>query len=77
MLSSYDADYEVPRLVGRSTGRGLYLFVEDVDDVYNKALAGGATSVFPPEGTGTRRARVLDLEGGECSFGSYEPGAEW
>jgi uncharacterized glyoxalase superfamily protein PhnB len=32
--------------------------------------------VFPPEDTewGTRRARLLDPEGGEWSFGSYAPG---
>jgi uncharacterized glyoxalase superfamily protein PhnB len=76
MMSSFDAEYDTPRLVGESTGRGLYLLVEDVDALYERAIAAGGTSVFEPEDTawGTRRARVLDPEGGEWSFGSYEPG---
>jgi uncharacterized glyoxalase superfamily protein PhnB len=37
----------------------------------------GGHKVFEPEHTewGTRRARVLDPEGGEWSLGTYEPGA--
>jgi len=30
-----------------------------------------------PTSTGWVRARVLDVEGYEWSFGTYEPGAEW
>jgi hypothetical protein len=33
MLATADADYTVPTLVGRSTGGGLYLLVEDVGDL--------------------------------------------
>ena len=76
MLASFDAEYDTPRLVGQSTGRGLYLLVDDVDAAYGRALAAGGTNVFVPEDTewGTRRARVLDPEGLEWSFGTYEPG---
>ncbi|MEP6953152.1 MAG: hypothetical protein ABI950_03700 [Solirubrobacteraceae bacterium] len=37
------------------------------------------SSVFGPEDTewGTRRARVLDLDGYEWSFGTYQPGQAW
>ena len=79
MVSSCDADYQTPPLLGRSTGRGLYLLVEDVDDFHARAVAAGGTSVIPPEDTewGTRRARVLDPEGQEWSAGTYEPGAAW
>jgi uncharacterized glyoxalase superfamily protein PhnB len=79
MVASDDAGYDVPALKGRSTGHGLYLWVADVDDMYDRALAAGARAVFPPESTewGTRRARVLDPEGHEWSFGSYEPGQRW
>jgi uncharacterized glyoxalase superfamily protein PhnB len=63
-------------IVDRSTGRGVYLVVDDVDDHFERAVAAGATVVFPPEDTewGTRRYRVLDPEGNEWSFGSYRPG---
>ena len=79
MVSSYDADYQRPPLVGRSTGSGLYLVLDDaaaVDDRYRRGVEAGGTPVFPPEDTewGTRRARLLDTEGGEWSFGSYAPG---
>ena len=79
MISSSDAAYETPALLGRTTGRGLYLLVDEVDAIFHRALAAGGTPVFEPEDTewGTRRARVLDPEGNEWSFGSYEPGAGW
>ena len=79
MLASMDADYALPPLVGRSTGVGLYLHVEDVRAAYATAIALGGGSVFEPEQTewGTERARVLDPEGREWSFGSYEPGGGW
>jgi uncharacterized glyoxalase superfamily protein PhnB len=82
MVSSYDADYERPPLVGRSTGGGLYLVLDDaaaVEDRYRRGIEAGGTPVFAPEDTewGTRRARLLDPEGGEWSFGSYAPGQSW
>jgi uncharacterized glyoxalase superfamily protein PhnB len=79
MLATADADYAVPPLVGRSTGDGLYLRVDDVGAIYAAAIEAGATSVFEPEVTewGSERARVLDPEGHEWSFGSYEPGRNW
>ncbi|MGY1806853.1 VOC family protein [Blastococcus sp. SYSU D00669] len=79
MVSSNDADHVRPPLVGSSTGDGLYLLVEDVDGCHDRAVAAGGRSVFPPERTPfhTRRARVLDPEGGEWSFGTYEPGVAW
>ena len=79
MLATADADYAVPPLVGRSTGSGLYVLVDDVAATYAAAIGAGATSVFEPETTewGSRRARVLDREGHEWSFGNYEPGQRW
>jgi uncharacterized glyoxalase superfamily protein PhnB len=82
MVAGYDAEYGRPPLVGRSTGGGLYLVLDsaaDVDERYARAVAAGATPVFPPEDTewGTRRARLLDPEGGEWSLGSYAPGQAW
>jgi len=76
IVASNDVDYDHAVLVGQSTGHGIYLTVADVDDVYARAVAAGATPVIEPEDTewATRRARVLDPEGIEWSFGSYEPG---
>jgi uncharacterized glyoxalase superfamily protein PhnB len=82
MLASADADadaeYTVPPRMGRSTGSGLYLFVEDVGAIFAAAVDSGATGVFAPETTAwrTQRAR-LDPEGHEWSFGTYEPGGSW
>jgi uncharacterized glyoxalase superfamily protein PhnB len=52
MLATADADYRAPTLVGRSTGSGLYLLVDDVDAIYGAAIEAGATEVFEPETTG-------------------------
>jgi uncharacterized glyoxalase superfamily protein PhnB len=64
---------------GRPGGHGLYLLVDDVDATYERAIGAGARSVFGPEDTewGTRRARILDLDGYEWSFGTYQPGQAW
>lgn len=77
MVASDDADYQRPAVVGRSTGRGLYLLVDDVEDFYRRAVAAGGTGVIEPESTewGAQRARVLDPQGYEWSAGTYEPGA--
>ncbi len=79
MVSRDSADHQVPPLVGESTGRGLYLRVEDVDGAFERAVAAGARPVVTPENTiwHSRRARVLDPGGQEWSFGTYEPGVAW
>jgi uncharacterized glyoxalase superfamily protein PhnB len=78
-VASDDADYQVPPLIGQSSGRGLYLRIEDVDGAFERAVAAGAQPVITPETTiwHTRRARVLDPGGQEWSFGTYEPGVTW
>jgi uncharacterized glyoxalase superfamily protein PhnB len=79
MVAPADEPYETPKLIGRSTGRGLYLLVDDVTTLHGAALQAGGGSVFAPDKTewGTERARVLDPEGYEWSFGTYEPGGNW
>jgi len=79
MVASYDADYEVSPLRGTSVGHGLYLLVVDVDATHARAIDAGGREVYAPEQTewGTWRSRVLDPEGYEWSFGTYEPGATW
>jgi uncharacterized glyoxalase superfamily protein PhnB len=67
--------------VGASTGAGLYLVLHDaaaVDDRFSRGTAAGGTAVIAPEDTEWgRRARLLDPEGGEWSFGTYAPGQAW
>ena len=82
MVASADAAYDVPSLMGRSTGGGLYLWLPespDVDDWCSRAVQAGAQEVIAPEDTewGTRRARVIDPEGHEWSVGTYRPGSTW
>ncbi|MEU5919177.1 VOC family protein [Streptomyces sp. NPDC047141] len=76
MVSSADADYDVPPLKKWSTGSGIYLVTSDVGSLHERAVRAGGRSVFPPEETewGSTRARVLDPEGHEWSFGTYAPG---
>ncbi|MGW1251128.1 VOC family protein [Streptomyces sp. NPDC002535] len=78
MLASADASYAVPALKGVSTGSGLYVVTPSVDELHDRAVRSGGTSVIAPEDTawGSRRARVLDPEGREWSFGSYTPGGD-
>ena len=65
MVAPADESYEAPKLVGRSTGHGLYLLVDDVAALHGAVLQAGGSSVFAPEKTewgtewGTERARVL------------------
>jgi uncharacterized glyoxalase superfamily protein PhnB len=56
-------------------GHSIYVYVDDVDAHYERAKAAGAKIVYTPEDTdfGTRRYRVLDLDGYEWSFGGYRP----
>lgn len=79
MVASDDRGYQVPPLLDQSTGMGVYLVVDDVDTIYSAALDAGGVTVIAPEDTswGSRRARVLDPEGREWSFGTYEPGQTW
>ncbi|SNS57139.1 Uncharacterized conserved protein PhnB, glyoxalase superfamily [Geodermatophilus pulveris] len=74
-----EADPPAPPLAGQSTGRGLHLRVDDVDGVFERAVAAGARPVVPPENTiwHTRRARVVDPGGQEWTFATYEPGVGW
>lgn len=75
MLSSSGRPLAGRPPVESSTGPGLYLRLDDVDDTFGRAVEAGGRPVIPPEDTdwGGRRARVLDPQGNEWSFGTYEP----
>jgi uncharacterized glyoxalase superfamily protein PhnB len=69
-------DDQTAPVTERSVGHRICVVVEDVEEHFKRARKAGAHVVFPPEDTpwGTRRFRVLDIEGHEWSFGSYQPG---
>lgn len=52
---------------------GLYVYVEDADEVYRKALAAGATSVMEPMDTfyGDRHGAVKDSSGNMWSIATH------
>lgn len=76
LIGGFDEDYETPRLRRRSVGSGVYLPVDEVDDLYERALHAGSRPVIVPETTERgRRARVLDPGGYEWTFGDYAPGS--
>jgi uncharacterized glyoxalase superfamily protein PhnB len=79
VMLATDAAAVEPALAGLSTGVGTYLVTPDPDGLFARAVAAGATVVYPPEDTewGSRRARVLDPGGREWTFGSYRPGEQW
>lgn len=71
--------YDRPARKGDTVGHGLYIVFDsqaEVDDVYTKAMAAGAESVWTPELSewGNYRCRVADPEGYEWTFGTHRPG---
>jgi len=61
---------------GERAGKGwLYAATEDVDALYERAVAAGAEVVMEPTDTdyGSRDFSVRDPEGNDWSFGTYGP----
>lgn len=74
-----DPGHEPPVRRGETSGQGVYLAVPDdaaVDAAFARATAAGAEVVWTPDGTawGNYRARVVDPEGREWTFGTHRPG---
>lgn len=57
----------------RATNALLYLYVDDADAVYERALAAGATSIEEPVDTpyGDRRAMITDPGGNDWQIATY------
>lgn len=55
------------------TQTGVHIYVNDVDDAYNKALARGATSLMAPEGMfyGDRSSAVRDRFGNTWNISKH------
>ncbi len=67
-------------MVSDTSARGatsalLYLYVDDADAVYDRALAAGATPIEPPVDTpyGDRRAMITDPCGNDWQIATYRP----
>ncbi|WP_233158990.1 VOC family protein [Actinophytocola xanthii] len=85
LFSDDGAGYTRPEPRAEANGQGIYLAVDtkaEVDAVWERAVAAGATAVLKPESTdwGNYRCRVRDPEGYEWTFGIHRPGepaGEW
>lgn len=62
---------------GNNGGKGIYVAVDDVDAVYARAKAAGATILEEPvdRDYGSREFNCRDPEGNVWSFGTYWPKA--
>jgi uncharacterized glyoxalase superfamily protein PhnB len=67
-----------PRRAGGQTTQSPYIIVQDADAHHDRAVAAGATVVYPltDEDYGGRGYSCLDLEGHLWNFGTYDPWAE-
>jgi uncharacterized glyoxalase superfamily protein PhnB len=78
MLGSARLDERVtsPQALGAAT-QALYVFVEDLDGHFARAVSAGAETSGPPRDTdfGAREYHVRDLEGHPWTFGTYRPDA--
>ena len=65
-----------PRALG-GVNQGTYVYVEDVEAHYNRAVDAGAEMVRPLEDTdyGSREYTARDLEGNLWAFGTYRMSA--
>jgi uncharacterized glyoxalase superfamily protein PhnB len=63
-----------PQTLGTAT-QALSVYVENVDEHFQRAQSAGAEITSPPTNTdfGSREYHVLDLEGHPWTFGTYLP----
>jgi uncharacterized glyoxalase superfamily protein PhnB len=69
--------YKSPNEIGDVETRGVYILVDDLDAVYQRAIAAGATITRPLQDTpyGSREFSVRDPEGHSWGVGTYNPWA--
>lgn len=80
-----DPGHEPPVRRGDTSGQGVLFSLPDgaaVDALFARASAAGSEVVWTPDDTewGNYRARVVDPEGREWTFGTHRPGepqGEW
>jgi uncharacterized glyoxalase superfamily protein PhnB len=73
----YQRGFKSPKDLGNIETRSVYIVVENVDAVYERAIAAGATITRPLQETpyGSREFGVRDPEGHSWSVGTYNPWA--
>jgi len=71
----YGRGFKTPAEMGNVETRSVYLVVDDVDAVFARAQAAGATVIRPLKNTdyGSREFMVKDPEGYSWSVGTYDP----
>jgi uncharacterized glyoxalase superfamily protein PhnB len=74
-----DRGYDVPAPKGDCVGSGLYVVVDDDDEVHaihRRAVSAGTGVLVGPETTpwGNFRVELLDPQGRQWSIGTYHPG---
>lgn len=80
VMLGQDRDDAYAAIVGRAgppSGHGVYIAIEDPDDLCARAEAAGAEIVMPlsDKPHGSREFTCRDPEGNVWSFGTYRPGA--
>jgi uncharacterized glyoxalase superfamily protein PhnB len=71
---AYGMPHKTPASSGAPSPMGLYLYVENVDKLYDQAVAAGAKSLGKPEDAfwGDRFCRLVDIDGYEWSFATHD-----
>jgi uncharacterized glyoxalase superfamily protein PhnB len=71
---AFDMPHKTPSSMGKPSPMGLYVYVEDVDALYKRAIDAGATAVVEPMNAhwGDRFCRVVDPDGYEWSFATQD-----
>lgn len=69
---SFGCPARTPATSGTPSPMGLYVYCDDVDAVFNRAVAAGAQVVMPPQNMfwGDRMCCVTDPDGHRWSFGT-------
>lgn len=67
---AYDSPYKAPASLGVLSSSNLYIYCDDVDALYKRAVDAGAKSIMEPQDSfwGDRICRVSDPDGHEFMF---------
>jgi uncharacterized glyoxalase superfamily protein PhnB len=69
---AFGCPLRTPATLGTPSPMGLYVYCDDVDALYNRAVAAGAKAVMPPQDMfwGVRMCQVIDPDGHAWNFGT-------
>lgn len=71
---AFGMPHKTPASSGAPSPMALYIYVENVDKMYDQAIAAGAKSLSKPEDAfwGDRFCRLVDIDGYEWSFATHD-----